>query len=211
MAALVELAEALGAGVVDQAHTYVNFPQHHRLHAGFDTTPRLDDADAILVVESDAPWFPQVKSPRPEARIVQVGVDPLFSRYPIRGFAVDVGLGGAPRLTFAALTEAARRIGVDARAVAERRARWEAEHRRLREAWATAARKAQEDRPIDMLWLSRAIGERMDESTLIVNEYDLDTTQTCFRAPGTYFGAPASSGLGWGLGAALGAKLAAPE
>jgi thiamine pyrophosphate-dependent acetolactate synthase large subunit-like protein len=32
---LVRLAEALGAPVFDQFHTYVNFPQDHALHGGF--------------------------------------------------------------------------------------------------------------------------------------------------------------------------------
>jgi len=208
---LVTLAETLGVPVFEWYHSHVNFPQHHPLHAGYDPTPHLADADVVVVAESDAPWFPKLRAPRPEATIIQIGQDPLFSRYPIRGFAVDIGLGGAPRLTFAALTEAVTRLGLDRPVAAERRQRWEAEHRRIFEAAAAAARKVEGDRPIDMLGLSRAIGERLDDATMVVNEYDLDTTQTCFRSPGTYFGAPASSGLGWGLGAALGAKLASPD
>jgi acetolactate synthase-1/2/3 large subunit len=210
VAALVELAERLGAGVVDQAHTYVNFPQHHRLHIGFDATPRLDEADAIVVVESDAPWFPHLKAPRADARIVQIGIDPLFSRYPIRGFAADVALAGAPRLTLAALADALR-DHVDPRAVAERTERWAAEHERLRDVWKARADKVKADTPIDMAWVSRCVGEVLDDDTIVVNEYDLEPAQACFRAPGTYFAASPAAGLGWGLGAALGAKLAAPE
>src|SRR5436190_6782187 len=92
VASLVALAEALGAPVFDQFHTYVNFPQDHPLHAGFDATPHLEEADIILVVESDVPWTPALKRPRSEARIIHVGVDPLFSRYPIRGFPTDLAL-----------------------------------------------------------------------------------------------------------------------
>jgi len=51
----------------------------------------------------------------------------------------------------------------------------------------------------------------VDEQTIVVNEYDLDASQACFSRPGSYFAAPSSGGLGWGLGAALGTKLAAPD
>src|SRR5262249_55352489 len=97
VASLVALAEALAVPVFEQAHTHMNFPQDHPLHAGFDSASGLADADLILVVEADAPWYPHLRAPRPEAKVIQIGVDPLFSRYPIRGFHGDAALGGAPR------------------------------------------------------------------------------------------------------------------
>jgi acetolactate synthase-1/2/3 large subunit len=51
----------------------------------------------------------------------------------------------------------------------------------------------------------------MDETTVVVNEYPLDRRYASFTRPGTYLASPHSSGLGFGLGAALGVKLARPE
>src|SRR5439155_1287914 len=173
VAALVRLAEALGAPVIDQFHTYVNFPQDHPLHAGFDATPYLDDADCVVAVESDVLWFPALKAPRPETKIVQIAVDPLFARYPIRGFPADAALSGTVSLNLSALAEAVR-PRVDAAAVGERTQRWHAEHRRLRETWAATARKAQNEKPLEMVWVSKCVGDLVDDRTILVDEYDFD-------------------------------------
>ena len=187
----------------------MNFPQDHPLHGGFDRPRRLDETDPVLVAESDAPWFPRIKGPRPEA-LVSLAVDPLFSRYPVRGFEADLALGGHPRLTLAALADAVRarrsrpgpRTGgaLDHRVIAEREAR---AHR--------PGQRRAADAPSTWRWVSRCVGEVVDDHTIVVNEYDLDANQVPLPRPGSYFASPPLGGLGWGLGAALGAKLAAPD
>jgi acetolactate synthase-1/2/3 large subunit len=211
VAALVELAEAAGLPIVEQWHTHVNFPQDHFLHAGYDPLPYLQETDLILVIEADAPWFPRFSAPPPETTVIQIGQDPLFSDYPLRGFASDITLSGIPRHTLRALKEALLSIGPDAAAVNARTEGWRQRNSALRKSWQAKTETIQNSDLIDMAWVSACIGRRLDDRTIVVNEYDLDTTQTCFTKPGTYFRHSPAGSLGWGTGAALGAKLAKPD
>jgi len=209
--ALVDLAETIGMPVIEQWNTHLNFPQDHFLHAGYDPLPYLPEADLILVIEADAPWFPSIAAPPPETTVIQIGLDPLFSDYPLRGFASDITLAGTPRHTLRALKEALLTIGPDAAAVKARCERWRERNLAQRKSWQAKTAAIQNSDPIDMGWVSACIGQRLDDRTIVINEYDLDTTQTCFTRPGTYFRHSPAGSLGWGLGAALGAKLAKPD
>ena len=92
--ALVALAEAGGIGVVEVDPTHVNFPQGHPLHVGFTqpsgTDPALDEADALLIVDSRRALVSVAREAAPGAPIVHLAVDPSFSRYPMRSFPGDV-------------------------------------------------------------------------------------------------------------------------
>ncbi len=182
VAALVALAEALGAPVFDQFHTYVNFPQDHPLHGGFDATPHLEEADAILVVESDVPWFPALeaaaagRADRPPRASTRSSPATRSAASP-----TDLALAGTPRL---ALLRAPRRR----RAPRGRRRASPSAARAGRASTRASARPprrgrsaVQSDSPIDMAWLSRCVGDLVDDRTIVVNEYDLDATQACFR------------------------------
>lgn len=209
--ALVELAETIGLPVIEQWHTHLNFPQDHFLHAGYDPSLYLQEADMILVIEANAPWLPSLLAPRPETPVIQIGIDPLFSDYPLRGFASDITLPGIPRHTLLALKEALLSIGLDATDVIARCKRWRQRNFEQRKSWQAKTESIQNSHPIDMGWVSACIGQRLDDRTIVINEYDLDTTKTCFTRPGSYFRHSPAASLGWGTGAALGAKLAKPD
>jgi acetolactate synthase-1/2/3 large subunit len=208
--ALADLAERFALPVVQHRPRHLSLPANHPCHLGYDAGPYLEDADAILVLECDVPWVPSLKAPGRQCRVVHLGVDPLFQRYPIRGFPCDLAITGAPATALPALAAAlARHAGENA--IAARRPRIGA----LREAQHAGWRKTRETvaglRPIHMAWASACIADAKPEDAILVNEYTLMPEYCGSNLPGTYFGSSPASGLGWGGGAALGAKLAAPD
>jgi acetolactate synthase I/II/III large subunit len=214
VAGLVDLAEAGAIGVVEADPIYLNFPHGHDLHLGYNqsgtTNPSLAEADAILVVEADVPWYPALQKPAPGATVMHLGVDPFFSRYPMRSYPCDVPIAATPAAALPLLAEAVRRR-VDRPAATRRAARLAADHRARHAAWEEAAVQQASKSTIGFAWAARCLGEVLDEDTVVVNEYPLDRRFAAFSRPGSYFASPHSSGLGFGLGAALGVKLARPQ
>jgi len=210
---LVKLAESAGIPVVEGgARYFMNFPTTHPLHAGYDPHPLLAEADVILVVESDTPWFPSVAEPKPGTPIIHLGTDPMHSKYPVWGFPVDVAITTHPETGIAALTRALEPyLAANRPKIAERSGLWADVHKKQRSAWRARSQAAKNDKSLDPAWVSHCINEVKDRDTICVNEYDLSPLDTDFTEPGTYFGSPPAGGLGWGLGAALGLKLAARD
>jgi acetolactate synthase-1/2/3 large subunit len=207
---LVALSESLALPVVEFNPTHVNFPTSHPHHLGFDPAPFLERADVILVAESDVPWFPARMRVNPDARVIHLGGDPLFVRYPIRTFPAAVILQGDAPSTLRALAAAAAHLIESGEARTRRSPTLRAEHEGQRSAWRSGALAAQAESPVDFDWLSRCIGEVADGETVLVNEYDLRLTQVDRDQPGCFYSHSPAGCLGWGVGAALGVKLAQP-
>ena len=137
--------------------------------------------------------------------------NPLFSRYPVRSFPCNLAIDAAPELALPALDAALSGQAVDPDTIAARRAALAARAAELRAGWQRAATESRGERPISVAWLSHCIGRVVDENTIVLNELGLSPAHLTLQRPGSYFGLSPAGGLGWGLGAALGAKLAAPD
>jgi acetolactate synthase I/II/III large subunit len=214
VAGLVALAEAGAIEVAEVSPTVSSFPAAHPCHAGWafgsQTHPAVAEADALLVVECDVPWFPSRVKLRDDARVIQLGIDPFFSRYPMRSYPCDVAIAAEPAAALPLLAEAVR-ARASREAVDGRRARLVQAHQARRAGWAAAAEADRRRTPIGWEWASRCVGDVLGPDTVVVNEYPLDLRHAPPPGPRSYFGSPHAGGLGWGLGAALGVKLAAPD
>ncbi len=211
--ALIDFSESFAIPVVVGLNNFfMNFPTTHPLHLGFDPTPYLKEADVVMVIDSDVPWYPAAVTPKETARVIQLCQDPLYSRYPLRGYPADIALAANPKAALGMLTqEIIQYQGEKKQKIEKRFDALKEEHDRQRKSWRDMAESVKEDKPIDPIWLSSCINQVKDKETILINEYDLIPTQMDLEIPGSFFGSSSASGLGWALGAALGAKLAAPD
>jgi acetolactate synthase-1/2/3 large subunit len=208
---LVDLADRFGIAVVESRARNLNFPSSHPLHLGQELESLLPDIDALLVLESDVPWFPHKATPREDAFVAQAGADPLFSRYPLRSFRSDVTLTTSVRALLPVLIAALAAAGAE-KGAAERRQRLAeraaARRRAVRERGEAEAAK---DGPITKMFFTRTLDTLRPRDAVIVNEYSALRDYLSLDLPGSYFPNPVSAGLGWGLPAALGVQQALPD
>jgi acetolactate synthase I/II/III large subunit len=207
--ALAHLAERCAIPVVTHNPRTVCLPSSHPMHFGFEPGALLTDADLVIVLESDVPWIPHLQHPPAGCRVAHIGEDPFFVRYPMRSFPSDLSVQAGPLNALEAINEAVEpRLQMAEARIAARRARLT---ERMRNRRAQLMKDSAPGATISPEYLSRAIGEAAGEDAIIINEYPLRPDHCMREKPGTFFALGPAGGLGWGLGAALGAKLASPD
>jgi benzoylformate decarboxylase len=222
-AELVALAELLGAPVyAELVPSSASFPASHPLFRGAmgRVTPAirqvLDQYDLVFSVGADlfTLSLPSPVEPIPPGMpLIHLDIDAweLGKNYP-----AAVAILGDPKATLPDLTAAVRqRMSAGQRAAARERLDAASEAiRREREALVAQARAAAALTPIQPLALLHAIGETLPPDAVVVDETISSGVgiRQLMRSddPQSFFGLR-GGGIGWGLPAAIGVKLALPD
>jgi len=214
---LVDLAELLAIPVVQQL-SYVNFPTDHPLNLGTQTSKYVRGADVLFFVDTDVPWEPPNRNIlRDGVKIIHLERDPMFTGIPGWGFPADLPVTGCSEVSLPVLTsiiKAKLAAGAVAKSkLEERRKKTAAEHDVMIGEIEASIEAAKNHKPINPVWLSKCIGDVMDDKTIIVNETVTSRLAEVIHLnrPGSQFSTPLAGHLGWGLGAAIGMKLGAPD
>jgi acetolactate synthase-1/2/3 large subunit len=205
--ALAKISDEWAIPVTQYRPRTMNLSTDHSMHMGYNPALLIREADLILAIECEVPWIPRLAKPPNDCRVAQIGVDPLYATAPHRGFRADFVIGGPAEITLSALSS-----GLDGRRtspVDDRLQRLEDTRAALHRDWQAELERSSDLQPISLAKLSRSISNVLDDDAIVVREAALDLRYVDRRRPRTLFGG--ASGLGWGLGGAIGAKLAAPN
>jgi acetolactate synthase-1/2/3 large subunit len=206
------LAESWALPVVNFRPRRIALSTSHPMHAGFESAPFIKDADVIIVLDSDVPWIPSLHKVNPQAKIIHIGADPLFANYPMRSFPCDLALTADGELAVEALIDElgtpegdvhkqieVRRESIDAR---------KAEQLEARKATEAELENAS---TINANFLAKCLNANKGDDAVILSETQVSLSLFDFTKAGSFFSVSPAGGLGWGLGAALGLKLAKPD
>jgi len=212
MAALVAFAESLGIPVIEGGSAnYANFPKDHKLHHGFNIDPYFDEADLMVFVRCRMPWYPPSKFPA-KATILSIDDNPLKEYMVYQNHKASHYLEGDPVAALGMLLEAIGKAGPDKARIEQRMTRAEDFHAKLTDRYNTAIAKAEETSPVHPITLFDTLSKALPDDAIFVDETithrGLLNQYLRWNDPQKYFRVP--SGLGQGLGIALGIKLAAP-
>jgi acetolactate synthase-1/2/3 large subunit len=222
---LVALSERLGIGVCEVSPQYLSFPGGHPHHLGYRRNRFIDEADLILMLDVDVPWIRSKVRPAPQAKVFHIDIDPLkenlgFWHFPAqRVYRADsrIVLDQLLELseTGSGLSEGGQSSGYRQEGPPDAALR-----RRWRMDWIAAARnrppepvKAKGER-ITPEELTEAVRELIDERTIVLAEEPSSTelipSILRLNRAGSFYSS-GGSGLGWGINAAIGVKLARPD
>src|ERR1700730_8262962 len=222
-AELVELAELLGRPVCTEfVPSTASFPSSHPLFRGSmvrlapDVRKGLDQYDVLFSVGGDLFTLspPSDADPMPPGiKLVHLDTDAweLGKNYP-----PDVAILGDPKATLPEITSAVReRMSSGARGAArERFANASSAIASERDALKAKARALAGATPVQPLALLHAIGEALPKDAVVIEEAlsSAPRIRQLIRSddPQSYFGLR-GGGIGWGLPATIGVKLALPE
>ena len=222
-AELVELAELLGAPVYAEfVPSTASFPASHPLFRGATARTQaavrqaLDPHDVLFSAGADLfTWsLPSNIDPMPPGmRLIHLDTDPweIGKNYP-----AEVAILGDPKATLPELTAATReRMSSGARGAARNRLTTASDATLAeRAALKAKARSLAGQTPVLPLALLEAIGDMLPSDAVVIEETlsSAPGIRSLIRSddPQSFFGLR-GGGIGWGLPAAIGAKLALPH
>lgn len=209
---LARLAGEWAIPVVQYWATRLAVPMDHEMAAGVDPEPWIGEADAILVIDALAPWSPNIHKPKPDCRVIHIGGDPLYARFPVRNFRVDIGLIGETGQVIAALERAmsGHRAKAEAK-IAGRAPEIRKRNAAIREK-AIAGARAGAAAPMTKEWVSLCLSEAIEgRKASVLSELGCPLGAMSLRDHGSWFQEPHSGGLGWSFPTAMGIQLADRE
>jgi len=209
--ALGRLAEAWAIPVLQYFPNMLSIASDNPMSVGTDPHPWLSDADVILCINALAPWSPDRAGPGADARVIQLGPDPLFQRTPVRNFPAHMALPGETADTLLSLISHMDTRVPEPSAV-ERRLAHVAAEKAARSTQVVAQAEAGNGGPMSKEWVSLCLGKAIrGRRASVFHELGCPLEPMGLQDHGSYFQEPYSGGLGWGLPAAMGGQLADPD
>jgi acetolactate synthase I/II/III large subunit len=227
MANLVELAETLQCGVIDNAGR-MNFPSRHPLNQSFRRVI-IGQADVILAIEMNDLWGTLTHfsdrivrrsqpATKPGAKLITLGVRDLYLKSNYQDFGrwqdIDLDIAGDGEASLPALTEAVKRLVDDSRKSAfdARGKKLAASHLARIEQSKTDATIGWDSSPITTARMCAEVYSQIkDEDWSVVGtsiRLSWPHRLWDFKKPHQWNGVSGGAGVGYNLPASLGAALA---
>lgn len=215
VARLGRIAETFGIGVAmpgEPGARELNIATTHPMFLGVHPADAIAQADAVLVIDCEVPWWPSKVSPLPHAKLIHIAPDPMFNRYPVRGFQMDLAITGSSSQALDMLEQAlSTACAAQPALVATRQAQFRAISAERTRKLEALVQSMQQRKPLHPAWIAHCINQVLDADTIIVNEMGVPMDFLALETPRSYLSSSLAGGLGFGLGAAVGAKLGAPH
>lgn len=184
-------------------------PLDHPMAAPADPGPLIEKADVILVIDSLAPWAPDSHRPAASCRVVHLGQDPLYSRFPVRNFRCDIGLACEVEDGLVALKAAMEALKPAEKAAREARREALAAANRAARTHAVGQAEAGQGAPMTKEWVSLCLSRAIEgRGASVFSELGCPMAPMSLDHPKAWYQEPHSGGLGWAFPAALGMQLA---